>query len=99
MVSYVRAEINVKYADILLLACCFCSGLLDSTMYNGESHSLHSTLSSTPFLSFSYPITISIKSPSFIMEAYLHFPHSLQHFRFHANGKHHFRGFGCLEAG
>ncbi|GLA96455.1 hypothetical protein AtubIFM57143_003921 [Aspergillus tubingensis] len=34
MVSYVRAEINVKYADLLLLACCFCSGLLDSTMYN-----------------------------------------------------------------
>lgn len=60
MVSYVRAEINVKYADLLLLACCFCSGLLDSTMYNGESlslspHSLipflHTFLVSTPSIS------------------------------------------------
>lgn len=54
MVSYVRAEINVKYADLLLLACCFCSGLLDSTMYNGESLSfspLSLSLPSTPFLS------------------------------------------------
>ncbi|OOF92862.1 hypothetical protein ASPCADRAFT_210109 [Aspergillus carbonarius ITEM 5010] len=34
VVTYVRAEINTKYADLLLLACCFCSGLLDSTMFN-----------------------------------------------------------------
>ncbi|PYI07348.1 DUF1275 domain protein [Aspergillus sclerotiicarbonarius CBS 121057] len=34
VVTYVRAEINTKYADFLLLACCFCSGLLDSTMFN-----------------------------------------------------------------
>ena len=36
VVTYVRAEINTKYADLLLLACCFCSGLLDSTMFNGK---------------------------------------------------------------
>jgi hypothetical protein len=33
-----RAELEPKHADLLLFACCLTSGLVDSTIYNGESH-------------------------------------------------------------
>lgn len=32
-----RAELSTNHVDILLLACCLCSGLTDSTLYNGQS--------------------------------------------------------------
>lgn len=32
-----KAEIEPQHADLLLFACCLTSGLVDSTIYNGES--------------------------------------------------------------
>ena len=34
--TFFKAEIRPKHADVLLFACCLCSGLVDSTLYNGE---------------------------------------------------------------
>ncbi|KAE8164851.1 hypothetical protein BDV40DRAFT_310523 [Aspergillus tamarii] len=32
--TFFKAEIRPKHADVLLFACCLCSGLVDSTLYN-----------------------------------------------------------------
>jgi hypothetical protein len=32
-----RPDISPAHADKLLHACCLCSGLVDSTLYNGET--------------------------------------------------------------
>ncbi|GAB1197550.1 hypothetical protein APSETT444_006847 [Aspergillus pseudonomiae] len=34
--AFLRAEIQPAHADVLLFACCLCSGLVDSTLYNGS---------------------------------------------------------------
>lgn len=31
-----KAELSTNHMDIPILACCLCSGLTDSTLYNGE---------------------------------------------------------------
>ena len=33
-----KAELEPQHADLLLFACCLTSGLVDSTIYNGEGH-------------------------------------------------------------
>lgn len=33
--TFFKAEVQPKHADVLLFACCLCSGLVDSTLYNG----------------------------------------------------------------
>ncbi|RAQ61613.1 DUF1275 domain protein [Aspergillus flavus] len=32
--TFFKAEVQPKHADVLLFACCLCSGLVDSTLYN-----------------------------------------------------------------
>jgi hypothetical protein len=36
--SLLREDVNPKHADLLLFSCCLCSGLADSTIYNGKYH-------------------------------------------------------------
>ncbi|KAL8722497.1 MAG: hypothetical protein Q9181_007477 [Wetmoreana brouardii] len=35
--AYFGANISTKHADLLMLSCCFISGLVDSTIYNGNT--------------------------------------------------------------
>lgn len=32
--TYLATEVSTSHADVLLIACCFISGLVDSTIYN-----------------------------------------------------------------
>ncbi|PYH88236.1 DUF1275 domain protein [Aspergillus ellipticus CBS 707.79] len=50
LTSHIREELNFKYCDIMLLACCFCSGLLDSTMYNAYNTFVSMQTGNTIFL-------------------------------------------------
>lgn len=38
LAAFLKDEVEPRRADLLLFTCCLCSGLVDSTIYNGVTY-------------------------------------------------------------